>query len=115
MDFITSIYSSLTTTLFFSYVIGSLFIITPLPLHKVYEWLRIRPRISIKREIYLKGFSGFCLLFILLASSSIQFSTFLSSDKMFQRKINFETKTIVKNQAPKLILLISPYPIFSTI
>ena len=56
---------------------------------------RIRPRISIKKEIYLKGLSGFCLLFILLASSSIQFFMSLSSDKSllsdksFQRKINF--------------------------
>ena len=39
MDFITSIYSSLTTTLFFGYVIGSLFIITPLYLYtRFYEW-----------------------------------------------------------------------------
>ena len=77
--------------------------------------LRKRPLISIKREIYLKNFSGFCLLFILLVSFSIQFFTFLSSDNWFQRKINFDTKTRVKNQAPKLILLISPYPIFNTI
>jgi len=40
MDFITSIYSSFSTTLFFGYVIGSLFIITPLYLYtRFYEWV----------------------------------------------------------------------------
>jgi len=42
---------------------------------------RIKPRILIKKEIYLKNFYGFYLLFILLASFCIQFFSSLLLDK----------------------------------
>ena len=76
MDFITSIYSSFSTTLLFGYVIGSLFIITPLYLYtRFYEWVSNKTSYFNKRgNLFEKiGWIIFLIYFVCFFLYSIYF------------------------------------------